>query len=160
MEEKLNQTIPDPPQQLHEGALEFYNELYQLLIDEGRGEIKYKHSVAVAANSLYYYTHTVKQIPMAQDMGVKELGESIRALNSASMEWSRAAKVLMLTPEAELRMRESPIETTADAPPTLNDVMGELLKTRSRNDNYGGKKKPQSNKAKEDRSKATLKKGK
>lgn len=143
--EKQN-NIPDPPDQLHLDAREIYNQLFQLLIDEDRGDEKYKYSVAIAANSLFYYKAAMDGIDIYDGMMVADIGVAIRTLNAASSEWARASKALLLTPQAELAIKEGDNVPEGDAPPTMAEVMGELLKTKSKNDNYG-KKNEQSRKA-------------
>ena len=147
MEEKRTPT-PKPPPQLHPKARTIYRQLYAILIMEDRADDKFKYSVAVAANSLYFYKLTIDTVKITDDMSTDAVGIAIRALNSASMEWSRAAKVLLLTPEAELKLKAitDGSSDSGDAPPTLADMMGEMLRTKTMNDKSYGKKNPQSKK--------------
>jgi hypothetical protein len=136
--EKQNK-IPEAPDQLHSDAKEIYEQLYTLLIEEDRGDEKYKYSVAIAANSLFYYKAAMDGIDIHPDLLVADIGVAIRTLNAASSEWSRASKALLLTPQAELAIKDADNIPEGDAPPTMAEVMGELLKTKSKNDNYGTK---------------------
>jgi len=136
---KKKARIPTAPSTLHSSkeAKALYRKLYQLLIDQDRGEDKYKYSVAIAANSLYFYELTLSHVKITEDTKPMDVGRVINAINAASMEWGRAAKVLLLTPESELKIIEE-VEAIEDAepPPTLADVMGELLAGKSKNPNY------------------------
>ena len=134
MEEQEQDQLPD---QLNPEAEEIYHKLFAILIAEGRGDDKYKYSVAIAANSLYYYQKTMEAIDIDDYANAADIGVAIRALNSASSEWSRAARSLLLTPESVLRIKEEAAKTVEQPPPTLAEVMGEMLKRKSKNDNYG-----------------------
>jgi hypothetical protein len=134
VEEKEKIKIPKAPPQLNSKARVYYKQLYQILISEDRGADKYKYQVAIAANALLLYQLANEQLKIGEAMTAQDIGVVIRGLNSASSEWQRSAKALLLTPESELRMEEPP--EVVEPPPTMSDVMNELMKEKSRNDNY------------------------
>jgi len=133
---KKKTEIPEPPDQLAEDARAIYDEIYELLIEEDRGDEKYKYSVAIAANSLYFYKKTIDLIDINDLMPVSDIGVAIRTLNSASSEWAKASRALLLTPQAELQVKEDDNIPEGVAPPTLAEMMGEIMKTKSKNENY------------------------
>jgi hypothetical protein len=130
--------IPKSPKELNKNAVPIYNELYQILIDEDRGADKFRFTVAVAANSLLYYKQAMDAIKITNLTPVADVGIAIRALNAASSEWARASKALLLTPEAEMKLQQMSSDNTDGAtPPTLEEMMGEMMKNRGKKGNYG-----------------------
>lgn len=115
---KVDTPIPEAPTELYEKATTIYEELYQLLIDEGRGKEKYRFTVAIAANSLYFYRKALQLFDTNDNdfSSPQTMNQSISAVNKASGEYFRAAKSLLLTPESEdkVKMIESETEKEDD----------------------------------------------
>lgn len=124
--------IPEHPEQLLLDALPIYESIYKILIEEDRGKAKYKHSVAICANSLHFYKKAIDTIGASTFLDPKDAGEAIRAMNSASNEYNKVAKTLLLTPEAEMKMGESEIE---DNGISFTEALNKAAKDRS----YGHK---------------------
>ena len=129
--------VPDAPEQLKEEARPLYNSIYNELIKEGRGKEKFRYTVAVAANALYFYKVVMSATVISETTDVEEIGLSIRALNSASMEWSRASKALLLTPESESKMKEVPVEEI-EKPKTFEEMLATEVNAKYKG-NYGGR---------------------
>lgn len=138
-QQKVKPKIPTPPPQLRKEARKIYRELYSILLAEDRGSDKFRHQVAISANALYFYQIAVDSITITKDMSTNNIGIAIRTLNSASMEWTRAGRALLLTPEAELKLSLDSTGVDGQPPPTMADMIGEILGAKSKNDNYGTK---------------------
>ena len=146
-EEKEVKT-PDAPELLRSEARPIYDWIYGTLKSEDRSKEKYKHQVAIAANALYFYRKVSKIVNFTEVTDIEDIGLQIRALNSASMEWTRAAKVLLLTPESEIKIQvpEAPPEDRKTFAQQLDDAVKDKVKK-----NYGHRTPPTDRKAQEKR---------
>lgn len=127
--------VPKAPDFLLNAAKEKYNNLYKILIDEDRGKEKYRATVAMAANALYFYEKAMELAEgqeelMGEDPGLHN--QVLTGISKASMEWNRTAKALLLTPESEVKLA-MPEE---DDGPSFFDMIGG---PKSRNENYSTK---------------------
>lgn len=113
------------PDQLKQEAKSIYDDIKKILEDEERWNTKYRFTVAVAANAMYLYQEALGECTYL-DIGI---------INKASSEYLKAARVLLLTPEAELKIRIP--EPEQKEKPSLMDVLGGS--SASKNDNYGHK---------------------
>lgn len=131
--------IPTAPEELFEKAQPIYDAIYEILHKEQRSKEKYKVTVAIAANALYFYR---KAVQMADELGDSvdrspmEMNRVINGMNKASGEYLRAAKSLQLTPESEGDLKNF----TDKKGPTLAEILGQGA-PKSKNDSYGSKNK-------------------
>lgn len=131
--------IPEPPEELFDKAIEIYNSIYSILQKEQRSKDKYKVTVAIAANALYFYRKAVEladALGDSADNSPMEMNRVINGMNKASGEYLRAAKSLRLTPESEGELANF----TDKKGPTLAEILGQGA-PKSKNDSYGSKNK-------------------
>lgn len=141
--------IPEAPELLKSGADEIYKWIYMELHAEGRAKEKYKFQVAIAANALFLYRKVSNAITLEGITDAEEIGLQMRTLRTASMEWSNAAKALMLTPESETKIGVELIQP--EKPKTFEEVLNEMVKDKKKKSNYGHRTPSKSRKAQEQR---------